>query len=89
MDITLKGAGYHLRMVKKDSCDVERILAFVREILQAELERDSAKELSLLIDFDDTNKFPEFFRKFQGCLETLCIESFSVSVTNMEDVFLK
>ncbi|KAG1714023.1 ATP-binding cassette sub-family A member 3 [Nymphon striatum] len=83
------GAGYHLRMIKKDGCDVERILVFVREMLQAEIERDSGKELSLLIDFKDTDKFPDFFRNFQSCLENLCIESFSVSVTNMEDVFLK
>ncbi|KAG1714019.1 ATP-binding cassette sub-family A member 3 [Nymphon striatum] len=83
------GAGYHLRMIKKDDCDVERILVFVREMLQAEIERDSGKELSLVIDFKDTNKFPDFFRNFQSCLENLCIESFSVSVTNMEDVFLK
>ncbi|KAG1691214.1 ATP-binding cassette sub-family A member 17 [Nymphon striatum] len=83
------GAGYHLRMVKKDGFDSQSVMKYVNEILPAEAERDSGREFSLVIEFSHVAKFPEFFHKFHADLVKLKVESFSVSVTNMEDVFLK
>ncbi|KAG1691215.1 ATP-binding cassette sub-family A member 3 [Nymphon striatum] len=82
-------AGYHLRMVKKDGFDSQSVMKYVNEILPAEAERDSGREFSLVIEFSHVAKFPEFFHKFHADLVKLKVESFSVSVTNMEDVFLK
>ncbi|KAG1691223.1 ATP-binding cassette sub-family A member 3 [Nymphon striatum] len=83
------GAGYHLRMVKKDGFDNQIVMDYVNQILPAKAERDSGREFSLIIEFEHVAKFPGFFEQFQADLDKLKVESFSVSVTNMEDVFLK
>ncbi|CAM1329249.1 ABCA3 (predicted) [Pycnogonum litorale] len=83
------GTGYYLRMIKRDGCDVNAVLNFMKQYLPVHIDRDSGRELSLCIETSDTSKFPETFDQFEKEKSNLRIENFGLSLTTMEDVFLK
>ncbi|CAM1320016.1 ABCA3 (predicted) [Pycnogonum litorale] len=83
------GTGYYLRMIKRDGCDVNAVLNFISERLPVHIDRDAGRELSLCIETTDTSEFPETFDQFEKEKNNLGIENFGLSLTTMEDVFLK
>ncbi|DAZ93924.1 TPA: LOW QUALITY PROTEIN: hypothetical protein N0F65_008867 [Lagenidium giganteum] len=76
------GAGYNLTIVKKENCNDSRVIDFiVSHIPQAQV-------LSNL-PMDTSSKFAGLFRQLDASLSSLALHSYGISVTTMEEVFIK
>ncbi|XP_019855200.1 PREDICTED: ATP-binding cassette sub-family A member 3-like [Amphimedon queenslandica] len=84
------GVGYHMTMVKGSSCDSGRVTSLVKETVSgAEQVTDVGAELSFLLPAQSTQQFPDLFDILDSRKEELGINSFGVSVTTMEEVFIR
>ncbi|CAD5121577.1 DgyrCDS10076 [Dimorphilus gyrociliatus] len=84
------GVGYHLVMAKASNCDVDKISQTIRQYVpNALLESNISSELSYILPKESSENYEEMFRDIEDNLETLGITSFGVSITTMEEVFLK
>ncbi|XP_067403873.1 uncharacterized protein [Emydura macquarii macquarii] len=83
------GIGYHLRMHVNEFCDSESISSLVRKYIpDATFTRQSETELSYTLPLENVDKFPDLFcgldsRSDQGII------NYGISMTTLEDVFLK
>ncbi|XP_053563269.1 ABC-type organic anion transporter ABCA8 [Bombina bombina] len=83
------GIGYHLRMMVSPSCDSENITSLIKQhISTAKLTAENEEELTYTLPFEFMEAFPDLFshldtRIGQGIL------SYGVSMTTLDDVFLK
>ena len=85
-----EGVGYHLTVVKTPTCDVNSLLAAIKsEIPLTQLVSDEAKEVMFLLPSNQSSKFEGLFKTLETDGNTLGIESFGVSVTTVEDVFIR
>ena len=84
------GAGYHLVMVKDNTCDVSKVTALVTgHVPSAKLESEISAELSYLLPFDQSKRFADLFSDVEKKKSSLGIQSFGTTATTMEEVFLK
>ena len=88
------GAGYHITAAFVDSNKVafgkDAVLNILRSRgVDAELQSTAGVEATFLVSTNDRSKFPELFAQLENAKEELGIESLGVSVTTMEEVFLK
>ncbi|KAM3920831.1 ABC-type organic anion transporter ABCA8-like [Leptodactylus fuscus] len=83
------GIGYHLRMLVSPSCDPEVIMSLVQQhICSAKISSKREQELTFTLPFQDIEAFPELFSHLDGLVGT-DISSYGVSMTTLDDVFLK
>ena len=88
--VTRYGVGYHLTLVKDISCDSSRIEQLVKSFVpEAERVTDVGAELSFILPSSSTPSFPNLFDKLEADKTDLGIQSFGVSITTMEEVFIK
>ncbi|XP_070574890.1 phospholipid-transporting ATPase ABCA3-like isoform X2 [Ptychodera flava] len=84
------GVGYHLVLVKQPDCNVgevdNRIHSFVPK---AELTSESGAELSYTLPRENTSVFTSMCKYLEDNRRDLGIASFGISVTTLEEVFLK
>ena len=84
------GVGYHLYIVKNSSCVVENILEVMKtHVPEVQLESNVGAELSFVLPKEQSAKFEELFTDLEQNQDSLGIGSFGVSVTTLEEVFLK
>ncbi|XP_072607394.1 phospholipid-transporting ATPase ABCA3-like [Vulpes vulpes] len=84
------GVGYHIIIVKEPHCDVEQITQLVEQhVPDARLETNVAAELSFILPKKHTDRFTGLLTDLEKSQEKLGIGSFGVSITTMEEVFLK
>uniref|UniRef100_A0A8C6FWC1 ABC transporter domain-containing protein n=1 Tax=Moschus moschiferus TaxID=68415 RepID=A0A8C6FWC1_MOSMO len=84
------GVGYHLIMVKDPHCDVKEISELIKyHVPEARLENDVAAELSFILPKEYANRFEDLFTEMEDRQEELGIASFGISITTMEEVFIK
>ncbi|XP_074053373.1 phospholipid-transporting ATPase ABCA3-like isoform X2 [Macrotis lagotis] len=84
------GAGYHMIMVKEPHCKVSDIEQLVcTHIPHASLESNSGAELSFILPKENVHSFEALFEELEDRQKELGISSFGVSVTTMEEVFLR
>uniref|UniRef100_A0A8C0SND3 ABC transporter domain-containing protein n=1 Tax=Canis lupus familiaris TaxID=9615 RepID=A0A8C0SND3_CANLF len=84
------GVGYHIIIVKEPHCDVEQITRLVEQhVPDARLETNVAAELSFILPKKHTDRFTGLLTDLEKSQEKLGIGSFGVSITTMEEVFLK
>ena len=84
------GVGYHMTIVKDESCDPSLVESVVKSVVsQAEQVTDIGAELSYILPSSSTSSFPELFDKLEAEKVRLRIRSFGISVTTMEEVFMK
>nr|XP_010596853.1 ATP-binding cassette sub-family A member 3-like [Loxodonta africana] len=84
------GVGYHIVMVKEPHCDVEQIFQLLRHhIPTATLENNVGSELSFILPKEYTHRFEILFSDLEVRQKELGIASFGVSITTMEEVFLR
>uniref|UniRef100_F6TE16 ABC transporter domain-containing protein n=1 Tax=Ciona intestinalis TaxID=7719 RepID=F6TE16_CIOIN len=84
------GVGYHLGIVTKSSNKVEDITACVKSHVEdCELHRTAGFELSYTLPLKDVDKFAGLFADLELKGDNLEIQSFGVSMTNLEEVFLQ
>ncbi|KAB1265902.1 ATP-binding cassette sub-family A member 9 [Camelus dromedarius] len=83
------GIGYHLSLHLNEMCDPDGITSLVKQhIPDAKLAAQSEEKLVCILPLERTSKFPDLYRdldrrSYQG------IENYGVSVTTLNEVFLK
>ncbi|CAN2391762.1 ATPase activity, partial [Pristimantis euphronides] len=83
------GIGYHLRMLVFPSCAPEVITSLIQQhVSSAKLSVKSDHELTFSLPFQNMDAFPDLFAHLDG-LVGQDISSFGVSMTTLDDVFLK
>jgi ATP-binding cassette subfamily A (ABC1) protein 3 len=84
------GVGYHLVVVKEPRCDQRNVTELIHShIPTAKLESEHAGELSYVLPREMSSHFEQLFTELELHQNNLGIGSFGVSVTTMEEVFLK
>jgi ATP-binding cassette subfamily A (ABC1) protein 3 len=84
------GVGYNLTMVKKTKEPNLRAGPFLLEQLgQIKKLSESQTEITYQIPTHMSSKFKDFFELFDKSLESLGINSYGMSVTTLEEVFLR
>ncbi|NXK89914.1 ABC8B protein, partial [Formicarius rufipectus] len=83
------GICYHLRIHVSESCELENVTSRVkRYIPNATFSGHSQYELRYKLPLENVNKFPDLFSGLDSCSEQGII-NYGVSMTTLEDVFLK
>ncbi|XP_077866667.1 phospholipid-transporting ATPase ABCA3-like [Saccoglossus kowalevskii] len=84
------GIGYHLTLVKNESCNKQAVDQLVHEhIPPAEMVADVGAELAYILPRENTPQFTGLFKTLEENLSSLGIDSYGISVTTMEEVFMK
>lgn len=84
------GVGYHLVCVKKSKCDTTKVTDVLRSFIpDIKVETDIGTELSYLLDECNISVFQTMLQKLENDSEILDIESYGISLTTLEEVFLK
>ncbi|NWU12884.1 ABCA9 protein, partial [Cephalopterus ornatus] len=83
------GICYHLRIHVSESCDLENVTSQVKQYIpNATFSGHSQYELRYKLPLENVNKFPDLFSGLDSCSEQGII-NYGVSMTTLEDVFLK
>uniref|UniRef100_A0A674K9F4 ABC transporter domain-containing protein n=1 Tax=Terrapene triunguis TaxID=2587831 RepID=A0A674K9F4_9SAUR len=83
------GIGYHLRMHVSEVCDSENMISLVRQYIpDATFTGQSENELSYTLPLENVDKFPDLFCGLDSHSDQGII-NYGVSMTTLEDVFLK
>ncbi|XP_071785236.1 phospholipid-transporting ATPase ABCA3-like isoform X1 [Asterias amurensis] len=84
------GVGYHLTLVRNKDCDVDVVHSFIKKhVAQSELESNVGNELDFILPREDSASFKQLFADLEYSRGPLGIDSFGVSITTMEEVFMK
>ncbi|KAM7436905.1 hypothetical protein ABFA07_013407 [Porites harrisoni] len=84
------GVGYHLTLVKRESCDQDVISNLVKShVPKAEIISAVGTEIQFVLPGESSQNFEALFSKFENNLEQYGVTSFGVSVTTLEEVFMK
>ncbi|XP_038048297.1 ATP-binding cassette sub-family A member 5-like [Patiria miniata] len=92
------GIGYHLGMVVEQDVDVDSITELITaQIPNGEVSRSHGMELAYTLPLQASNKFPDLFQALENTskesgetvAKQLGIQSYGVSMTTLEEVFLK
>lgn len=85
------GFGYTLTMVKSESqSNSAKITQFLQQFIkECRLEGDIGKELKFILPTNQSANFESLFQALETNISDLGIESYGVSITTMEDVFLR
>ena len=79
-----------MTIMKTSTCDVDQLRGVIKsQIPKAHMESDEAEEVKFVLPGNQASKFEELFKTLETDGKTLGIDSFGVSVTTLEDVFLK
>ena len=88
------GSGYNLILTKNKMASGEsnsnRIIELVKGIIpNAKLHSDINSEISFMLPIQDTDKFSALFVQLEDLKDNLNILNIGISITTLEDVFLK
>ncbi|KAM5213451.1 ATP-binding cassette sub-family A member 9-like isoform 2-T9 [Hipposideros larvatus] len=83
------GIGYHLSLHLNEMCDPDNITSLVKQhIPDAKLTAQSDEKLVYTLPLERANKFPDLYRDLDKCSKQ-GIEDYGVSMTTLNEVFLK
>ena len=84
------GAGYKLTMVKKFKKPNKKIQPYLEGVFgPVEKLSEVSQEITFKIDYTQAAQFETFFQEFDDRMEELDILSYGISMTTLEEVFLK
>ncbi|GLE02420.1 hypothetical protein PINS_up011258 [Pythium insidiosum] len=84
------GAGYNLTIVKEEGCDDAKVIDFVlSRIPSGRVLSNVGAEVAFQLPLDSSAQFPDMFRGLDAQLKHLRVLSYGISVTTMEEVFIK
>lgn len=84
------GNGYHLICVKKTTCISEKVTNLLqRYIPNVQVDGDIGTELSYQLSEEHSKDFHIMFRELEDRSSELGIDSYGISLTTMEEVFMK
>lgn len=78
-------------MAKRDTkVPSEPIISLVKKhIAQSKVTSDVSTEVALQLPMDSVDRFPKLFDELDSRKKEFAIESYGVSITTLEEVFLK
>nr|XP_021514215.1 ATP-binding cassette sub-family A member 8-B-like [Meriones unguiculatus] len=83
------GLGYHLSLQLNEVCIPENVTSLVKQhIPEAKLSAEGEGKLVFTLPLDTTYKFPDLYQSLDSC-PGLGIENYGVSMTTLNEVFLK
>ncbi|XP_077636406.1 ATP-binding cassette sub-family A member 9-like [Crocuta crocuta] len=83
------GIGYHLSLHLNEMCDPDSVTSLVKQhIPDAKLTAQSEEKLVYILPLERTNKFPDLYRDLDR-RSNQGIENYGVSMTTLNEVFLK
>jgi len=84
------GVGYQMAIVKKSTCDTPTVTSVIQSnVAGARLSSDISAELSYILPHDSKADFSRLFAHLDRHKEDLGIVSYGVSVTTMDEVFIR
>uniref|UniRef100_A0A182LRE6 ABC transporter domain-containing protein n=1 Tax=Anopheles culicifacies TaxID=139723 RepID=A0A182LRE6_9DIPT len=84
------GVGYRLICVKDDNCDTMRVTDLMgKHIPNIQVDTDIGTELSYVLDDNYTALFQPLLQDLENHSESLGISSYGISLTTLEEVFLR
>ncbi|GMF31471.1 unnamed protein product [Phytophthora lilii] len=84
------GVGYNLTIVKEENCDDSKVIDFIsRYIPSSRVLSNVGTEIAFQLPLDSSSKFPAMFHKLDDNLHKLQVLSYGISVTTMEEVFIR
>lgn len=85
------GEGYNLTVVKSTTDPNTTILPYFKEHLGDLVVKQSEiqSEMTMTIPAEYATRFPQFFQEFDSSLEKLGIQSYGITISTLEEVFLK
>lgn len=84
------GTGYRLVCVKHEGCDTNNVTNVLREYIPGiQVQEDIASELAYELPEEYVDRFQDMFVKLEEKQGSLKLGSFGVSLTTLEEVFLK
>lgn len=84
------GCGYHLICVKKPECETEKITALLKRYMpDVKVEYDVGTELSYQLSDKCSQIFNKIFSELENRSAELGVDSYGVSLTTLEEVFMK
>lgn len=84
------GIGYHLTMTKNPDCKPQRLTDLItKHVTNSKFESELGTELTYLLPKEESKKIAKLFKVIEGEQEEYGVESFGVSVTTMEEVFIR
>ncbi|KAM3964391.1 LOW QUALITY PROTEIN: phospholipid-transporting ATPase ABCA3 [Aphomia sociella] len=84
------GIGYKLTIVKADDCNVDEVTQFFKTYAPDVKENTNiGSELTYILPNESVGKFPEMLKEFEQRKDTLHVSSYGLSVTSLEEVFMK
>nr|CAD7265343.1 unnamed protein product [Timema shepardi] len=83
------GTGYHLKLMRQETCDVARITRLIQETVPQSAPSSSVgSELCYTLPSDQARHFPALFDLLDRDKATLGVTGMGVSITTLEEVFL-
>lgn len=84
------GNGYHLICVKQSTCISEKITNLLRRYIpDVQVDGDIGTELSYQLAEANVKTFHAMFRELEDRSDELGIDSYGISLTTLEEVFMK
>ena len=85
------GVGYNLTIVKKETTDGSSpIIDAIQKIINtSKILADVSAEVAFQLPMDEVKNFPQLFDMLDQDKEKLHINSYGISITTMEEVFLR
>ncbi|XP_026317820.1 ATP-binding cassette sub-family A member 1-like [Hyposmocoma kahamanoa] len=84
------GIGYKMTIVKADNCKVNDVTNFLKTYVPDVKENTNiGLELTYIISNDHVRKFPDMLKDFEMKKDELKVSSYGLSVTSLEEVFMK
>lgn len=84
------GTGYHLVCVKNENCDPAAVTCVLQKYIpNIEIQTEIGHELTYELPEDGLSMFEKLFSDLEQVQVNLGLDSFGVSLTTLEDVFLK
>lgn len=85
------GTGYHLICEKKDhECHTDHVTGLLRKYLPSlQVDTENESEVTYLLPEDQVHLFKDMFRDLEQNEQKLNLNSYGVSLTTMEEIFLK
>merc|ERR1711871_883466 len=85
------GVGYSLTLEKKDAItfNSQAVAKVITDRVQAVLLTDVGTEMTWQLPFSASEAFPGLFEYFDDNMDSLGLESYGMSVTTLEEVFIK
>jgi hypothetical protein len=88
--LNVSGTGYQLNLLKVSGCNVARITNIIQEIVpHSKIKTEMGTVLCYMLPSEQTERFPDLFEILERDKQMLGISSIGVSITTLEEVFLR